>query len=197
MQLSTFATLSAQCRPAEGKLRCPLLGVMRTSQVLRFHRVMTIDETTATASRRGTTIDRSENSRSQASSWARSPDAQGRPMVRVCPVVGQRHARLSNAPANAPERDEWSQSGRLQPLRSFLCKAPATKSGTERRAVPPQSFSLTSLPNSRWSQGSQIGTTALSNCVKYSSARRLGAPNWLDQPRGFCNSPHMLCIVQL
>jgi|KBSSwiStaDraftv2_1062776.scaffolds.fasta_scaffold1759819_1 hypothetical protein len=38
---------------------------------------------------------------------------------------------------------------------------------------------------------------ARSNYVKYSSARRLGGPNWLDRPRGFCNSPHMLCIVQL
>ena len=53
------------------------------------------------------------------------------------------------------------------------------------------------LPNSRWSQGSQIGATALSNYVKCPKAQRIAGPNSLDHLRGFCNSPHMLCIVQL
>ena len=56
---------------------------------------------------------------------------------------------------------------------------------------------VTILPNSRWSRGSQIGAPALSNYVKCPKARWIGGPNSLDHFQGFCNSPHMLCIVQL
>jgi hypothetical protein len=102
--------------------------------------------------------------------------------------------------SNLTERN-WFHRGDVATLRRDVLLWP--KKRTSHRGVlaetsnPPQSVGLTSLPNSRWPQGFQIGAPALSNCAKYPSARRIGGQNWLDQLRGFCNSRRRIYIVRL